>query len=434
MSSKTSKRYVKQSILRLAVLAALLAAAGCEKVETTPTDPAETVDPSGTLNLPLEPDNEDQNADAPPSSEPTSVDGEGESDTTKKLNLVPKYNLESQRLVSQAVQEYNQKNNAKALELLQQAVDADPKNDMAYRTMGVIYGESGQTDKAIVAFESALRIDSTSPESLVNLAVAQTAKGKYKQAANACRRAIEHAPRFADAYRQLAQILRVERQFDEAADALGKLAELKPDDERVALDYGSTLQLAGRHDEAVTVLKQIVDKHPGDADAHLRLGVAYRSTRENETALAEFQEAARLAPQSPTPQWRMGEVLTDLNRFDEALEACKTCLRVDRDNVQCYLTLAYVHYAQKQCEDSKQACINAVRRMTNSPHAHYSLGLAYTCLGEYANAYEEAEVLETLSPELRNQLISAISEAQREESDKQNNHADQSPENAPEEN
>jgi len=68
----------------------------------------------------------------------------------------------------------------KAIALLEQYTQVEPDNDQAFNILGSLYAETGQADKAINAFQQALRINPDSPEAKQALQQLQDAGGTRK--------------------------------------------------------------------------------------------------------------------------------------------------------------------------------------------------------------------------------------------------------------
>jgi tetratricopeptide (TPR) repeat protein len=75
---------------------------------------------------------------------------------------------------------------------------------------------------------------------------------------------------------------------------------------------------------------------------HLARGNVLVNNGHREEAVAEYREAARLAPRSAQPRERLGDTLYDLGRKDEALVAYRDAAAVDRASVTARIGAARV--------------------------------------------------------------------------------------------
>jgi tetratricopeptide (TPR) repeat protein len=75
---------------------------------------------------------------------------------------------------------------------------------------------------------------------------------------------------------------------------------------------------------------------------HLARGNVLVNNGKREEAVAEYREAARLAPKSALARERLGDTLYDLGRRSEALEAYRDAARIDPDSVTAHIGAARV--------------------------------------------------------------------------------------------
>src|SRR3982751_5109253 len=75
---------------------------------------------------------------------------------------------------------------------------------------------------------------------------------------------------------------------------------------------------------------------------HLARGNVLINTGHREEALAEYREAARLAPRSAQARERLGDTLYDLGRQEEALVAYREAVAVDEASVTARIGAARV--------------------------------------------------------------------------------------------
>ena len=76
------------------------------------------------------------------------------------------------------------------------------------------------------------------------------------------------------------------------------------------LDYGTMLAKAGRFDEAVVLLKEALTIDPSSAKAYYQLGRIEEQRSHLETALQNFETAAKLDPQDPSPVYALFRLYT----------------------------------------------------------------------------------------------------------------------------
>ncbi len=123
--------------------------------------------------------------------------------------------------------------------------------------------------------------------------------GNYSDARKSFEAATKKTPGDADAFYNLGQAC--EKLADRsAAEAAYKSAlSLRPAFENAAVALSSLELNAGRMDDALAVLRACLAKQPGSAGLHENLGVAMAMRNDQNDAIAEFEQAIKLAPSEP---------------------------------------------------------------------------------------------------------------------------------------
>jgi tetratricopeptide (TPR) repeat protein len=152
------------------------------------------------------------------------------------------------------------------LEQLERAVAADPEDDVARTALGIAYVEAGKTDRAIAAFEEALRLNGDN---------------------------------WIAAY-QLGMLL-AERDPDRAAELLAGAAKGAPRMSKAGplVALGDLQMRLGDAEAARDSYRRAVADVPYLLDAHLGLARALEALGDRTGALREYEQALRFDPQNP---------------------------------------------------------------------------------------------------------------------------------------
>lgn len=134
------------------------------------------------------------------------------------------------------------------------------KTSEYWRNLGVTYGESGRYQEAIEAFKQAIQINPDYAEAYNGLGFAYSNSGRYQEA-------IEH----------IEQAIRIKPNYVKAHNNLG-------------IAYAKS----GKHQEAIEAIKKAIRIEPGSAESHHNLGVAYASSGKYQEAIGAFKEAIRI--------------------------------------------------------------------------------------------------------------------------------------------
>ena len=130
---------------------------------------------------------------------------------------------------------------------------------------------------------------------------------------------IEAAPDFAEAYGNLAVMLKTQGRLAEALEAYGKGLALDPDNAQAQLNFGLALHSTGRDAEAVAPLRHAIALAPYMTEAYNALGLCLLKTGQIEEAAATFRNAIAAEPGALPAYDNLVGALRRLNRLDEAV-------------------------------------------------------------------------------------------------------------------
>jgi choline-sulfatase len=174
----------------------------------------------------------------------------------RSLKLNPNFD---QAMTALARAFHQQGKDEEALQWVEKAVQANPKNLRAWYQKGWISVKS-DPDGASVAFQKALEIQ----------------------------------PGFAMAHRDLGMILLQKGQYKEAATHLEQAVELGLAHPRLYNFLGIAYSRTGRYQDAVKVYNKALDKEPSFAEAHLNLSYVYEKLNRQQSARLQYETACKL--------------------------------------------------------------------------------------------------------------------------------------------
>lgn len=137
---------------------------------------------------------------------------------------------QSKHLVEQANELARQNKFPEALELLQQALEKNPRNGFAYSQQAKIYFSMHDAQKASEAIGKALAIQPFQPDFLYVSGVIAAQAGKQEEALAAFEKVTQVNPKEADAYFEIGRIWLQRKERVKALAAFRKAAELDPGD------------------------------------------------------------------------------------------------------------------------------------------------------------------------------------------------------------
>ncbi|MGD8464842.1 MAG: tetratricopeptide repeat protein [Anaerolineae bacterium] len=136
---------------------------------------------------------------------------------------------------------------------------------------------------------------------------------------------IEHDPKNAMAYVNLAALHYQRQEFDQARELYQQAEKLARRDPQILCELARIDLEQGATDEAVKRLRQVVRRQSENAEAHLLLGDAYLAQQRLDVAAAEYDAASKLAaegsPVALEAQRKIGELLATYQQRTQSGES-----------------------------------------------------------------------------------------------------------------
>ena len=178
-----------------------------------------------------------------------------------------------------------------SLTYLNQALTQDIFNPEIYFYKGMVYKETGQTEKAISSFQTA----------------------------------VEQDPEFYDAFVQLGLLTR-SRNPKLAEQYLNNALKSKPEGEDALYAKGFQQQDMKRYEEAVQTFRSLVEINPQNDEALYALGYSLLMMDSLPEAYRMFDLATKVNPAYAEAYYKKGVCAEQLDRRDEAVLCYKNCL------------------------------------------------------------------------------------------------------------
>lgn len=201
-------------------------------------------------------------------------------------------------------------------------LSTDSPEALAAYTDGVSLWEKFYYAEATVAFERALKADSSFAMAWARLAIISFGANNEPQAQATITRALAHSG--AATQREQLFIRMWERRIyfanDEAERLVDSLIARAPGDPEARVFKGGLLELKRDFTGAIEAYQKAVDADTAYAPAVMMLGYAYSSMNDQEKALAQMERYIRLVPGAADPRASYADLLLRVGRYDEALE------------------------------------------------------------------------------------------------------------------
>jgi len=242
------------------------------------------------------------------------------------------------------------KRSAELLEALPVA-DRTPKEEFA---LGAAYEQLKDIKKAIAAYQRAVDMDPENLDAERSLGKALLADNQLAESLKQFEQLIAADPEDTEALDRISEIQRREGKYSEALVTIRKAREKDPNSLEAGYNEGLLLDVLGRYDEAVAVYQKMADltEHANGAYTQeekanrsvflARLGSVYHEQNKTPEAIATYQKIVDLGGEF-AKQGYQGEVDTyrDAKMFDEATAVCRKAVAANPDDRDLKLLLAW---------------------------------------------------------------------------------------------
>ena len=142
-----------------------------------------------------------------------------------------------------------------------------------------------------------------------------------------------------------------------------------------------------------------------DAEFYNNLGVVYRKLEQYPDAIQSYLQAIRMKPDYPDPYNNLGLAYYATDKLQEAIEAFRKAIFLKPHDDGFQYNLGVTFSKLNNDRDAVEAYKEAVRINPGNVKAHYNLGVSYSLLGERSLALERYEILKKLDQDRAHKLL-----------------------------
>jgi len=236
------------------------------------------------------------------------------------------------------------------------AIEHDPKLHGAHDGIGTVHLDAGRLDEAEAAFKKAIELKADFAGAHYNLGIVALRRDDLDAAAAAFRKAADLDAEDADALLELASIQEQQGKRDEAKATVAEAVKADPSNGFAQMVSGDIAAATEAHiAEVVDAYQRAVEAEPDLMQARLKLVRALRRAERAQEALPHSEYLVAHVGDQPIPWSDHAGVLTDLERYDDALAALEKALALDPELVSAHRRKVLALAGAKKCTEAKAA-------------------------------------------------------------------------------
>jgi len=261
----------------------------------------------------------------------------------------------SARLLADGVKALDDKRYDAAVELFGKAVEADPKDYAARFQLALAYSLLGKNAEAIPQYKAAIDLKPGLYEAEINLGICLLRTKDADGALPYLNSAAQQKPREFRPVFYLGTALLEKQQWADAEMAYLTALSLNAGSAPAELGLGQAIMHQGRLSEAETHLRKAASLDPAYRSDLLQLAPLYEQNHQASEAVAIYREF----PQDPAALERMGALLLDLGRVEEAVPALEKAVAASPTTAN-RMALAQAYLKAKQPDKAEPLVKQAV--------------------------------------------------------------------------
>ena len=270
-------------------------------------------------------------------------------------------------------------------------------NDAYYNYLqGMVEERSGNANKALEAYEKAVKQDPQALQVYRDIAELRLRMGQPDAALSAAERVKELAPKDSTSFIFLGNVWVAQGNLAKAAEAYEQALKLDPTNLRALENLGNYYALLDP-DKSLAYYQRYVDLSPRDADIHFQMAIVEHKKGHLQKALARYQESIALDPSQLASHLALAELYEQQYSTAAALEQYAIASQLQPSNPLVLMRSGNLLYRNGKWDDAQQAYLNVQKATPEDPTVYYWLARVAEEKKNWKEAAADAEKAFTLS-------------------------------------
>jgi tetratricopeptide (TPR) repeat protein len=208
------------------------------------------------------------------------------------------------------------KNPARAVQLIERAIDVHPHDAAAHCNLGSAFKELDQFESAIACYDRAIAIRPDYADAYFNRSIAARELKDWAMALASCDAAIALRSNFAQAHCSRGKVFKEQRQWNLALACFDRAIELKPGFAEAHTERGIVLRELGEHEAALESYAAAIEFDPKHFQAYVSRGNLQKERGDADAALESFARAIAIKPDCATAHCNRSTILLVRGDFE----------------------------------------------------------------------------------------------------------------------
>ncbi|HEX2957082.1 MAG TPA: tetratricopeptide repeat protein, partial [Chitinispirillaceae bacterium] len=217
---------------------------------------------------------------------------------------------------------------------LLRAVKHHPSNEQVLSSLIWYYTEINQIDNAITVFERLHSEGTFNPETYRNGGIAYQKSGRYDEAEQAFKTAIQLSEQFEEVVDMLADLYIFQEKTDKAIDLYKEILKKSSKNLRILSKMVFCHLQAEEYEPAANVAKDMIRLYPNSPSGYIDFGYVCLNTKEYDKAIEHANKALDITPLDSEAKRLKGLVFAEQGNTAQADEAFEAAIALDPENIE----------------------------------------------------------------------------------------------------
>lgn len=249
----------------------------------------------------------------------------------------------------------------KSISYYNQYLDIDPFNYSTWFNMGITQNKAGNHDKAVEAYEFALVLNDEFNQALFNIANAYANAGKYREAIKKYYEYLEFEPENDDAYCYIGECYLNLEDYTKSAGHYQKAIDINEENDTAWFGTGLIMWVEKKYPESVVFIKKALEIDDSNPEYWLTLSKVYSDFNHKKNAVKALKKAVKLEPENSEIWLAWADVYLNFEEMENAIQILRAAIKKNDDAILKY-RLVSLHLENKNEPEAFDMLNTAMRQ------------------------------------------------------------------------